>query len=216
MATAHLTMVLEGPLQSWGHSSRYGYRGTAPHPTRSGLTGIICAAMGLDRGSDDEAEWLVKINAMRLTCYEVKKNTSYKAGRLVDFHTISGPICANGKISRDNSITYREYIVDGKFVAVFEGGKEDLVRIGAALADPVWGIWLGRKCCIPSSRVFRGVAEDHDGAIKLAGLKDEKEQLRSIVETESFDEGGCTIRDVPLNFDTRCYAPRRIRTDIVR
>ena len=47
-----LLLRLEGPMQSWGYRSRFDYRDTALEPTRSGVIGLICAAMGIARGED--------------------------------------------------------------------------------------------------------------------------------------------------------------------
>ena len=41
-----LLLWLEAPLQSWGAGSRYGRRDTLPFPTRSGILGLLCCAMG--------------------------------------------------------------------------------------------------------------------------------------------------------------------------
>ena len=50
-----LLLWLEAPLQSWGADSRYGRRDTLPFPTRSGILGLLCCAMG--RGGE-QREWL--------------------------------------------------------------------------------------------------------------------------------------------------------------
>lgn len=40
---------LEGPLQSWGDTSKFVMRRTMEAPTKSGIIGLICCAMGRDR-----------------------------------------------------------------------------------------------------------------------------------------------------------------------
>ena len=52
--TAYLALLLDGPLQSWGFASRFQRRTTGLHPTKSGVVGLICAAMGLAKGSPEE------------------------------------------------------------------------------------------------------------------------------------------------------------------
>jgi CRISPR system Cascade subunit CasD len=47
MSTAHLPLWFDAPLQSWGFGSRFSYRNTALFPTKSGVLGLVCAAMGL-------------------------------------------------------------------------------------------------------------------------------------------------------------------------
>ena len=51
---AYLAILLDGPLQSWGFASRFQRRTTALHPTKSGVIGLISAAMGLAKGSAAE------------------------------------------------------------------------------------------------------------------------------------------------------------------
>ena len=46
MSQPYLLLWLEGPLQSWGHDSRFGRRDTLPFPTKSGVLGMVCAALG--------------------------------------------------------------------------------------------------------------------------------------------------------------------------
>lgn len=52
--TSYLALLLDAPLQSWGFASRFERRTTALHPTKSGIIGLICAAMGLAKGSAEE------------------------------------------------------------------------------------------------------------------------------------------------------------------
>ena len=56
--TAYLALLLDGPLQSWGFASRFQRRTTGLHPTKSGVLGLICAAMGLAKGSREEQRTL--------------------------------------------------------------------------------------------------------------------------------------------------------------
>ena len=49
-----LLLRLSGPLQSWGSDSLYDNRGTDYFPTKSGVIGLIAAALGLKRGASLE------------------------------------------------------------------------------------------------------------------------------------------------------------------
>ena len=44
-----LLLRLSGPLQSWGSDSLYDNRNTDYYPTKSGVIGLIAAALGLKR-----------------------------------------------------------------------------------------------------------------------------------------------------------------------
>ena len=44
-----LLMRLAGPMQSWGTQSRFTNRDTGLEPSRSGVVGLLCAALGRSR-----------------------------------------------------------------------------------------------------------------------------------------------------------------------
>jgi len=44
-----LLLRLTGPMQSWGLQSRFTVRDTAREPTKSGVIGLVCAALGRQR-----------------------------------------------------------------------------------------------------------------------------------------------------------------------
>ena len=47
--TATLLLRLAGPMQSWGLESRFDQRDTGREPSKSGVLGLICAALGKPR-----------------------------------------------------------------------------------------------------------------------------------------------------------------------
>lgn len=66
MNTAHLPLWFDAPLQSWGFASRFQRRTTGLFPTKSGVLGIVCAAMGLAKGSTAERDQLPLLAALTL------------------------------------------------------------------------------------------------------------------------------------------------------
>ena len=44
-----LLLRLRGPMQSWGVSSRFSIRDTGKEPSKSGIVGLLCAALGISR-----------------------------------------------------------------------------------------------------------------------------------------------------------------------
>ena len=44
-----LLLRLAGPMQSWGTQSRFSVRDTGLEPSKSGVVGLLCAALGLPR-----------------------------------------------------------------------------------------------------------------------------------------------------------------------
>ena len=91
--TATLLIPLEGPLQAWGLDSRFELRQTAAEPSKSGVIGMCCAALGRDRSEaiDDLAALLFGVRVDR-------------EGRLTrDFHTARDVIGASGNERRRKS-----------------------------------------------------------------------------------------------------------------
>ncbi len=144
---------LEGPLQSWGDTSKFVIRRSMEAPTKSGVLGLICCAMGLSREAAREV--LTDLNTL------VMGVRIDRAGmRWWDFHTVGakvGILNAKGHVKKTAStgeyetlITRREYLADASFLVALQGDDELTKIVHAALESPKWPIFLGRKCCAPS------------------------------------------------------------------
>ena len=174
MSEAHLALMLDAPMQSWGFSSRFQRRTTGLHPTKSGVIGMLCAALGLDKGSPQEAEILPRLAALRMkslvmprwtTSRWTGKEKELSVRRLEDFHTVQNTRRASGKPNRDPVVTQRQYLLDALFGLILSGEATLLNDVAVALQNPVWGIWFGRKSCIPAAPVFRKLAATEEEAI---------------------------------------------------
>ena len=162
--TRAFAILLDGPMQSWGASSRFTRRETEAFPTKSALLGLLAAAAGIDKHSSDEAEKLAPFSALRLTVYRLPRATGRLVGRLSDFHTVGGgydarasafdkmsiPRKASGGASANAVITHRTYLNEARFIAAFEGDAATIAASVRHLANPVWGVWFGRKTCLPA------------------------------------------------------------------
>jgi CRISPR system Cascade subunit CasD len=136
-----LLMLLAAPMQSWGHRSRFDDRDTGLEPTRSGVIGLVCAALGIPRDGDpsrfDAIRMGVRIDA---------------PGRpQVDYHTAADVVRADMS-GRENTVqSWRHYLADARFIVGLESADLDLLRdIDAALRNPQWPLFLGRKSFVPS------------------------------------------------------------------
>ena len=120
---ATLLLRLAAPLQSWGSDSKFETRKTDREPTKSGVVGLLAAALGLRR---DDTEGLARLNGLRFAV-----RADQEGSLLVDFHTAK---------SRDTSyVTYRHYLQDAVFLAGLESEDEALLReLEAALRHPVY------------------------------------------------------------------------------
>lgn len=211
--TAYLALYFDAPLQSWGYASKFDRRTTLAHPTRSGVIGLLCAALGVDRA---DTEGLRRLDALTVNVYAFKMGS-----RLTDYHTVGGgydPKTESQKICRrasggtgDTVQTWREYLESARFGVVISGNAALVAEMAAAVQNPKWGVWLGRKACVPASRLFEGVFGNEDDA-RAALCKAAKAEgvVRTVREAATFEAGNDTVMDRPLDFAERRFAPRRI------
>ncbi len=194
---------------------------------------MLCAAMGIER--DDEGG-ISRLAEFRMSVY-VLKDTGQ---RLSDFHTVGVGYDKTGekgfisrKIEKKNPntvLTRREYLIDCKFSVLLSGNQELVEQCASALVNPRWGVWLGRKSCIPAARICEGTFDTVDLAkkrleeitatpnrqriIKGVALFDEEtgsiNRQRVIKDAALFDEGTDSIQDIPLNYAKRQFKLRRI------
>lgn len=212
-----LALRLEGPLQSWGFDSQYNRRNTGLMPTKSAVAGMCCAALGLPHGSDEERQFLVVFATVRMTTIAIPRRRIGKrlpVRRLQDYHTVQNTRRASGAINNDCVLTHRQYLTDAAFGVLLEGSAVLLNKIAAALADPKWGVWLGRKCCIPSAPVLAGLSDLREDALCLLIGNTPLESFTRQEEMDGFAEGRDSLPDTPVSFAThgRLFSPRRVRT----
>lgn len=227
--TAFLALMLDAPLMSFGQASRFQRRTTGLHPTRSALTGMICAAAGADKGSPAEAEWLERLDPrhVRLAVLAIPREVAGRSGplpilRLEDFHTTGGgydrrtqPQCiprkAGGGPCDNPTVSRRQYLMDARFGVILAGPRATLAAAAAALHDPRWGLWFGRKNCIPAAPVLRGLCGSEAEAMAALGLAGrDTAAFTTIADATSFAEGTDTLMDVPVSFASRQFRPRRV------
>lgn len=212
-------------MQSWGHASRFERRTTALHPTRSAVLGLIAAALGIDKHGADEAAQLARFSALRITVITLPRRSRREGDlpmqRLEDYHTVTGIRRASGKVAEDATVqTYRHYLLDARFGVLVEGSAGLLNEIATALRNPKWGVWLGRKCCLPASPVLIAVKPDQAQAwsellrrIGSAGTET-LEQFDRVLEVAAGHSGADIIEDTPIAFGNPIgerHAPRWIR-----
>ena len=54
-------MCFDAPMQSWGTKSQFASRDTAMEPTKSGVVGLLAAALGVPREEDDDIQRLARM-----------------------------------------------------------------------------------------------------------------------------------------------------------
>jgi CRISPR system Cascade subunit CasD len=216
-------MLLDGPLQSWGFSSHFERRTTGLHPTKSGVIGLICAAMGLVKGSPEEDEMLPKLASARMTTITIPRDahSGGRPGRLLrleDYHTVLGTRRASGTMNPDAVVTRREYLLDARFGVILEGPRSVLDRAAKAVDDPVWGVWLGRKSCIPAAPIGRGLFDTRMQANRALVGDRPIAEFATVTDVDRFGAGTDSLSDHPVSFgdgsssglDKRRFAIRRV------
>lgn len=220
-----IALLLDGPMQSWGHASRFERRTTALHPTRSGVFGLIAAALGIDKHGSDEAARLARFSAMKVTTITLPRRHrrfgELLIRRLEDYHTVTGIRRASGKVDEDATVqTYRHYLLDARFGVLIEGSSALLQEVADALRNPKWGVWLGRKSCPPASPVLAAPpgerAEAWRQLLQRAGYAGTEgmEQFDHVAEADPGSSGADMIEDTPLGYGLPIgerHAPRWIR-----
>lgn len=219
-----LLLRLCGPMQSWGTQSRFIYRDTGREPSKSGVIGLLCAALGKPRVevAGEDQPTLAQLSGLRMGV-RVDREGSLEC----DYQTAENVAEAHGK-GRRTVQSWRSYLADADFLVGLEGDRRVLERLDQALQAPVWHLFLGRKSFVPATPVRLpdrapwgpGLS---DQALEIAlrsvpwhGRPGEQspQQLRSILE----DSSGASVEvrnDVPRSFDVRSFDPRNVTTQFL-
>lgn len=139
-----LLLRLKGPLQAWGHDSRYQARRTHHAPTKSAVVGLLAAAEG--RRRTDSVEDLADL--------EFGVRVDQPGTLLRDYQT-----AVDWRKGPPAKLSERFYLQDACFVAAV-AGDEALVRgLEAAVTAPHFPLFLGRRSCPVSPDLLIGVRE---------------------------------------------------------
>lgn len=234
-----LLLWLEAPLQSWGFDSKFGRRDTLAFPTKSGVLGMVCSALG---AGGEQRALLTEFAALGQTVVSFVRSKQTADGvikqdrepLLRDFHMVGAgydlndpwqallePYKSDGKPRKSdgggNKMTYRYYLQDAVFAVVLEVPVDKAEAIALALQNPIWDIYLGRKNCVPTDFIYRGIFDNEAIALEkahsIAGQKNRLEDFRVLHGTlgEGKADEVFTINDVPLQFgEDKRYGDRQV------
>jgi len=246
MDTKFILLWLEAPLQSWGYDSKFNRRDTLDFPTKSGVLGLVFCALG---ASGEQIELLSRFAKLKQTVisYRYVKNgrIQQKQPFLRDFQMIGAgynkddfwenmliPKKSDGKapVGEGTKITHRYYLQNVIFSVLLEVPSDLAGDIGNALKFPAYPLYLGRRCCIPTDFIFRGIYSNEEearfAAKKIASEKsldknDVKENLPwkleedfMVIDGESMDGDAFTLNDVPIQFGSKKKYRDRIVTKV--
>ncbi|MET9959483.1 type I-E CRISPR-associated protein Cas5/CasD [Streptomyces sp. NPDC006326] len=205
-----LTLRLAGPLQAWGSSARFARRTTETAPTKSGVLGMLAAALGRQRTTD-----LSDLAALSFAVRIDQPGT-----RVRDFQT-----ARHADTGKAMPVSERFYLADAVFVAAVAGEDSFIRALHEAVRAPAYLPYLGRRSCPPQGPVDLAVTDGDDPA---AALRDEPWQaaawhqerhhkqalvsLNILADASAGDLTGTALRDQPLSFDPshRRYALRSV------
>jgi CRISPR system Cascade subunit CasD len=199
-----LLLRLAAPMQSWG-VDKFERRGTERVPTKSGVVGIIAAALGRRRN-----ESIDDISSLR---FGVRVDREGKLLR--DFHT--------ARSQKSAYVTVRYYLSDAIFLVGLEGEEGFLEQIDHAIKNPVFPLSLGRRSCPPEGRISLGI---RTGKSLLQALQEEPwlvsdwlkrnedptVHLHILMDADK-DKGNTYLqRDLPISFNqsSREYGFRHV------
>lgn len=195
-----LLLRFAAPMQAWGADSRFDIRKTNREPTKSGVVGLLAAALGLQRDAP-----LNELTALRMGVRVDREGVLLR-----DFHMVHG--------EKSSYVTMRYYLCDAVFlVGVFSEDEALMRRLEKAVRCPAFPLFLGRRSCPPEGRVCLGLramtledALTSETSLAAHGAFQQNERLRMVLEDP---RGTARLRDMPISFSPfdRQYGYRAAR-----
>lgn len=203
-----LLLRLAGPMQSWGTTSRFDERDTQLEPSKSGVLGLVCAALGRDR-----AEPVDDLAALRMGVRVDREGVLMR-----DYQTATGVLVAStGKADMARTVVSpRFYLADAAFLVGLEGDDADLLySIHQALQRPVWPLALGRKSFPPGVPVYLPEGVMTGGLLPVLSTYpsiappqfEQRDQARRLL-LEHASEGAVRFDQPVAPFALRRFGPR--------
>ena len=197
-----LLIRLQGPLQSWGVSSLFTLRDSAREPSKSGVIGVICAALGRPRDAD-----LSDLSGLRMGVRVDREGVLQK-----DYQIAQDVYKASGSGTKKSETSERFYLADAAFLVGLEGPLPLLQEIHTALNSPHWTLYLGRKAFPPGKPVWvkdglRDISLEDSLKTFPALVPDPPKMMRLVLESDS---GEFARVDIPTSFFERRFSSRRV------
>ena len=215
-----LILRLAAPMQAWGSDAKYNYRTTGREPTKSGVLGMLAAALGCPR---DDREEIARLSELR---FGVRADREGKVIR--DYQTAcarkKGGLMTYGELQEDRAgrgevtLTYRDYLCDAVFVVGLEGPGKYLETLQEALRHPVYPLFLGRRSCPPVGPVCLGIREEGlEETLRSLPLQIRPWQKPAGAVRLILEGGPGSIQDVPISYSPlkREFGFRGIREEIL-
>ena len=205
-----LLLRLAAPLQSWGAEAPFSIRQTESLPTKSGVIGLVAAALG--RRRDDP---VADLAALRFGVRVVRPGTLH-----CDYHTVSRAPSPRPSQNQTDYVTRRYYLSNAVFIAGLESADAAFLdELERALHTPAFPLFLGRRCCPPTLPLSLGISSDgleeallHAECPETAGGSGGG-AMRMLVDEAAATPSTALLRDLPRSFspNRRQYGHRPAR-----
>lgn len=226
-----LLLQLVGPMQSWGVQSHFTHRDTGLEPSKSGVIGLLCAALGKprDEGHPDNAG---KPSLERLATLRMGVRVDREGLVKKDYHTAKDVLEASGKPFKNlkqTELSDRYYLADAAFLVGLADDDNDLLAtLHNCLQRPMWMLCLGRKAFVPGVPVWLpdGLRLNEDLGTALCSYQpiakprdtrygDKNTAYRARLMIEDAEQGSVVRPDQPISFlkGKRQFTVRRLRVD---
>ena len=219
---------LRGPIMSFADTGYGQIRESGTFPTRANVIGILAAAMGVERGGEEllDLHRRIRVHIGRIE----------RGSRVVDYQTVltagyddydPARLRREGMPESNPTLTWRSFHLGAHYIACIETDLETAKASRAALADPVYAGYLGRRSCVPTTPLLPvDASEDHPIAALTAeferSLQAEGERklfgyVAELSRTQRIREDGTDIwYDGEISeLDTATMVPSDHRAEII-
>lgn len=205
-----LLLKLAGPLQSWGSESRFTERLTCHEPTKSGVIGLLAAALGRKR--EDSIDDLACLHFGVRIDQPGRYERDFQTARRRVFDKTTQTWTAGKSLPLSN----RYYLADAVFVAALEGTDNQIAEYAWALDHPAFPLFLGRRSCPATGKILLAC---YEGLNLIQALKEQSWEASDtrlikkhrhdksircqVVRDATASDRGLAIetqRDVPISF----------------
>jgi CRISPR system Cascade subunit CasD len=177
-------------------------------PTKSGVIGMLCSALGRPREAD-----VSDLSSLKLAVRADREGVLSR-----DFHTAL-EVPRAGNPGTTTVISNRYYLADACFLVALEGDEGIIGELEGALRNPHWQLFLGRKAFVPSAPILLKADRGPTDCIQavrehrwLGRPSDPRPaSLRAVLESPSNDDEA--RMDVPISFARREFGLRFVRTE---
>jgi CRISPR system Cascade subunit CasD len=207
-------MLLDAPMMSFSTRTPHSVTDdrTLMSPSKSAVAGIVANAKGLDRTECEDFLEMFNRMPMHSVTYALQNDVMHKDYCLIGSGESNKRFKltnTEGKTQHAASIKNKMYLV-GTLHYIFVEGNEDQVKdFMSAVECPKRPLYIGRKCCIPSSPIFQGMFNDENSAREEMERQVEKRNSRKKTswrkakerKEASSPKGSLMIHDVVSSFN---------------